>query len=278
MAIAIFRNISIATLFACSSAGGIAYAEDNVSWRDIDFGSCPLNANLRVADGGSTNGYMALQGCAARIVVAPRAPISTTPDVARIIGVKEDKPKKADRRRGKTALAEPPPGTRRVSAMLDRPVKIAGFMPDFDSHIQATAAAHRIDPLFLHAIIGTESTYRASALSHAGARGLMQVMPATAQLVARRGGLDYSQSRLTGDWLYNSRLGADYLRGLAEEFDGNVIMMSAGYNAGPGRPRSWKNAYGDPIRGDIDIVDWIEMIPFNETRNYVMRVSESLPV
>ena len=104
MAIAIFRNISIATLFAFSSAGSIAYAEDNVSWRDIDFGSCPLNANLRVADGGSTNGYMALQGCAARIVVAPRAPISTTPDVARIIGVKEDKPKKPERRRGKTAL------------------------------------------------------------------------------------------------------------------------------------------------------------------------------
>ncbi len=137
---------------------------------------------------------------------------------------------------------------------------------------------HPVPTEMVLAIARRESEFDHSVVSHAGARGLMQVMPATAQLVARRVGLDYSQSRLTGDWLYNSRLGADYLRGLAEEFDGNVIMMSAGYNAGPGRPRSWKNAYGDPIRGDIDIVDWIEMIPFNETRNYVMRVSESLPV
>ncbi len=137
---------------------------------------------------------------------------------------------------------------------------------------------HPVPTEMVLAIARRESEFDHTVISHAGARGLMQVMPATAQLVARRVGLSYSESRLTGDWLYNSKLGADYLRGLAEEFDGNVIMMSAGYNAGPGRPRSWKNAYGDPLKGEIDIVDWIEMIPFNETRNYVMRVSESLPV
>ncbi|WP_323765966.1 lytic transglycosylase domain-containing protein [Marinovum sp.] len=137
---------------------------------------------------------------------------------------------------------------------------------------------HPVPTEMVLAIARRESEFDHTVISHAGARGLMQVMPATAQLVARRVGLDYSQSRLTSDWVYNSRLGADYLRGLAEDFDGNVIMMSAGYNAGPGRPRSWKNAYGDPIKGEIDIIDWIEMIPFNETRNYVMRVSESLPV
>ncbi len=249
MAIAIFRNISIATLFACSSAGGIAYAEDNVSWRDIDFGSCPLNANLRVADGGSTNGYMALQGCAARIVVAPRAPISTTPDVARIIGVKEDKPNKAERRRGKTALAEPPPGTRRVSAMLDRPIKIAGFVPDFDPHIQATAAAHRIDPLFLHAIIGTESTYRASALSHAGARGLMQIMPGTG---ARFG--------VAQDALYdpatNIETGARLLKSLQKRYGKDFDLILAAYNAGEGAVARYGN----------------QIPPYRETQDYIVKV------
>lgn len=128
------------------------------------------------------------------------------------------------------------------------------------------------------AIARRESEFDHTVISHAGARGLMQVMPATAQLVARRVGLGYSRNRLTRDWGYNAQLGADYLRGLAEDFDGNVVMMSAGYNAGPGRPRSWMQRNGDPRRGSIDVVDWIEMIPFNETRNYVMRVAESLPV
>lgn len=128
------------------------------------------------------------------------------------------------------------------------------------------------------AIARRESEFDPAVVSHAGARGLMQVMPATAQLVARRMGLGYNRGRLTSDWVYNSRLGADYLRGLAEDFNGNVVMMSAGYNAGPGRPTSWMRSYGNPLRGEIDVIDWIETIPFNETRNYVMRVSESLPV
>jgi soluble lytic murein transglycosylase len=78
---------------------------------------------------------------------------------------------------------------------------------------------------------------------------------------------------------YNVTLGAAYLDGLIDEFDGNVIMVSAGYNAGPRRPESWMSRLGDPRRaGGPDIVDWIEHIPFRETRNYVMRVAESLPV
>ncbi|MBT8153860.1 lytic transglycosylase domain-containing protein [Epibacterium ulvae] len=130
------------------------------------------------------------------------------------------------------------------------------------------------------AISRRESEFDPSVVSHAGARGLMQLMPATAQLVAGELGISDSHrtGRLTQDWQYNAQLGAQYLAGLADEFNGNVVMMAAGYNAGPHRPKGWMERYGDPRDGTPDIIDWIEHIPFNETRNYVMRVTESLPV
>ena len=130
------------------------------------------------------------------------------------------------------------------------------------------------------AISRRESEFDHLVISGAGARGLMQVMPATAKLVAAELGIlaKHATSRLTAEWDYNAKLGANYLAGLAGKFNGNVVMMAAGYNAGPGRPITWMKRYGDPRDGTPDIVDWIEHIPFNETRNYVMRVSESLPV
>jgi len=130
------------------------------------------------------------------------------------------------------------------------------------------------------AIARRESEFNPVVISGAGARGLMQVMPATAKLVAGELGIlaAHSTDRLIGEWRYNAKLGANYLAGLAGRFDGNVVMMAAGYNAGPGRPTQWMERYGDPRGGDVDIVDWIEAIPFNETRNYVMRVTESLPI
>lgn len=130
------------------------------------------------------------------------------------------------------------------------------------------------------AIARRESEFDPVVVSGAGARGLMQVMPATAKLVAGELGIlsGHQTGRLTSDWQYNAKLGANYLSGLATEFNGNVVMMAAGYNAGPKRPISWMERYGDPRTGEVDIVDWIETIPFNETRNYVMRVTESLPV
>ena len=130
------------------------------------------------------------------------------------------------------------------------------------------------------AIARRESEFDPAVISHAGARGLMQVMPATAKLVATELGIlaGHKTSRLTAEWDYNAKLGASYLAGLAGEFRGNVVMMAAGYNAGPHRPKAWMERYGDPRGGNPDIVDWIEHIPFNETRNYVMRVTESLPV
>ena len=129
------------------------------------------------------------------------------------------------------------------------------------------------------AIARRESEYDPRVQSGVGARGLMQIMPRTGQAVATRLGraASHTTARMITDPVYNAELGAAYLSTLARQFSGNVIMMSAGYNAGPSRPIRWMDTYGDPRNGEIDIVDWIEHIPFRETRNYVMRVAESLP-
>ena len=128
------------------------------------------------------------------------------------------------------------------------------------------------------AIARRESEFDPVVTSGAGARGLMQVMPATARAVAGELEISFSAGRLLSDPAYNARIGTAYLDELMEVFEGNTVMVAAGYNAGPGRPFRWMEERGDPRRGEADIVDWIEHIPCNETRNYVMRVTESLPV
>ncbi len=128
------------------------------------------------------------------------------------------------------------------------------------------------------AIARRESEFDPVVQSGVGARGLMQLMPATAKAVAKDLQIPYDRDRLTSDPAYNARLGTAYLDELMEIFDGNIVMTAAGYNAGPGRPIRWMADRGDPRQGAVDIVDWIEHIPFDETRNYVMRVAESIPV
>lgn len=128
------------------------------------------------------------------------------------------------------------------------------------------------------AIARRESEFDAGAVSPAGARGLMQVMPATADLMAGALGLDFDVARLTADPAYNAALGAGYLARLIDEFGDAPVLVAAGYNAGPGRPRRWIEELGDPRRADVDPVDWVEHVPFTETRNYIMRVLESLVV
>jgi soluble lytic murein transglycosylase len=134
----------------------------------------------------------------------------------------------------------------------------------------------RPEPAFIHAIIRQESEFDIEAVSPVGARGLMQLMPATAQATARMIGLPYDRSRLTIDGDYNITLGAAHLQDLVEGFNGSYIMAAAAYNAGGSRPRQWNEDWGDPRSGAIDPIDWIELIPFSETRNYVMRVLENL--
>ncbi|SDE70804.1 transglycosylase SLT domain-containing protein [Limimaricola pyoseonensis] len=135
-----------------------------------------------------------------------------------------------------------------------------------------------VSPELALSIARRESEFNAGAGSHVGALGLMQLMPATAEEVSGWVGLPYSRAKLTGDWRYNATLGGRYLNHLEEMFGQSPVMVSAGYNAGPSRPRIWMAERGDPRIGQADVVDWIEHIPFTETRNYVMRVTESIPV
>ena len=136
----------------------------------------------------------------------------------------------------------------------------------------------RPEPALVHAIIRQESIFNAGAVSPAGARGLMQLMPATAQQVAGKLGLRHTQARLTADPGYNVQLGSAYLQEMVERFNGSYVLAIAAYNAGPGRVRQWLERYGDPRAEGVDVIDWIETIPFNETRNYVQRVMEGLQV
>lgn len=135
-----------------------------------------------------------------------------------------------------------------------------------------------VDRALALSIARRESEFHPGVSSGAGAQGLMQLMPATARSVSRSLGLTYSKAKLTADPVYNARLGSAYLADLERRFGKNVALVSAGYNAGPGRPERWMRDRGDPRRDNIDAVDWIEMIPFDETRNYVMRVAESVPM
>lgn len=131
---------------------------------------------------------------------------------------------------------------------------------------------------FALSIARRESEFDIAAQSKAGARGLMQLMPETAERTARGLGLDFALPRLTTDPAYNATLGSAYLARLIEEFGPSVALVASGYNAGPGRPRRWITEMGDPRSAAVDIVDWVEMIPISETRTYVMRVSESLVI
>ncbi|WP_444463949.1 transglycosylase SLT domain-containing protein [Rhodobacter capsulatus] len=123
-----------------------------------------------------------------------------------------------------------------------------------------------------------ESEFDPAVISPVGARGMMQLMPGTAKMMAQKLGEPYALQRLTTDPSYNVRLGSEYLATLQEEFGTSPVLVAAGYNAGPGRPRRWMTERGDPRQPSVDVVEWVEMIPFAETRTYVMRVAESLPV
>mgnify|MGYP001946990890 CR=1 FL=1 len=130
---------------------------------------------------------------------------------------------------------------------------------------------------FALSIARRESEFDPIVESGAGALGLMQVMPGTGRDQAGAMGISFSLDRLRNDPAYNVLLGSNYIAGLLENYDDNPILVTIGYNAGPGRVNQWLERFGDPRDAD-DVLDWIENIPFSETRNYIMRVTESLAI
>ncbi|MEX0628812.1 MAG: lytic transglycosylase domain-containing protein, partial [Cucumibacter sp.] len=129
-----------------------------------------------------------------------------------------------------------------------------------------------IDRAAVYAVARQESRFDRNAISSSGARGLMQLMPATARETAGKIGVSYSQARLTSDPAYNALLGSTYLANQLERFSGSLVLAAAAYNAGGGNAARWVETFGDPRLARTDPVDWVEMIPFTETRDYVKKV------
>ena len=130
------------------------------------------------------------------------------------------------------------------------------------------------EPAFIFSVTRQESNFDTEAVSSANARGLMQLLPSTAQTVARRLGMNFRVDMLTADPQANIKLGAAYLEEMLGRFEGSLVMAAGAYNAGPRRVDEWLVTYGNPLRGERDLLDWMEMIPFAETRNYVQRIVE----
>ena len=130
----------------------------------------------------------------------------------------------------------------------------------------------------LLSIIRQESSFSSHVVSPAGARGLMQIMPSTAKQVAQKKKKKFAPEMLTENPEFNIEVGSAYFSEMVKRFGGSYILAIAAYNAGPTNVRRWIKAIGNPEDEDIDPIDWIEMIPFNETRNYVQRVLENLHI
>ena len=133
-------------------------------------------------------------------------------------------------------------------------------------------------PALVYAIARQESSFDPRAQSSAGAKGLMQMLPSTARRTAQRAGAAFDEKRLLSEPEFNAQLGAAHLGELMEEQPGSLILTFAAYNAGGRRVKEWIAAYGDPRDPNVDPIDWVERIPFTETRNYVQRVAENLEI
>jgi soluble lytic murein transglycosylase len=142
--------------------------------------------------------------------------------------------------------------------------------------IPASADTGSVEKPLVYAVARQESNFNPEAVSSVGARGLLQLMPATARESARVVGVSYSADRLTADPAYNVSLGSSYLGRLVNQYRGSYVMAAAAYNAGGSRVDEWVERYGDPRDPRIDVINWIERIPFTQTRDYVQRVMENL--
>ena len=153
-----------------------------------------------------------------------------------------------------------------------------GFiLPERGYPLRAPPASASVEPAMVLGIVRQESGFDPHVRSGAGARGMMQLMPKTAKILARREGIGFSPARLD-EADYNMSLGTHFLGSLVNQFSGSYLMAAAAYNAGPGRPTQWVASCGDPRTSSADPIDYIECIPISETRNYVMRVLEGMQV
>jgi soluble lytic murein transglycosylase len=153
-----------------------------------------------------------------------------------------------------------------------------GFiLPERGYPLRTPPTSPSVEPAMVLGIVRQESGFDPRVRSGAGARGMMQLMPKTAKILARREGIGFSPGRLD-EADYNMTLGTYFLGSLVNEFSGSYLMAAAAYNAGPGRPARWVVSCGDPRTSSVDPVDYIECIPISETRNYVMRVLEGMQV
>ncbi|OJX11001.1 MAG: hypothetical protein BGO77_01970 [Caedibacter sp. 37-49] len=132
-----------------------------------------------------------------------------------------------------------------------------------------------LEDAMIHALIRKESKFNPRAKSEAGACGMMQVVPSTAKMVAQKMGVHFNEARLKSDMNYNMLIGTAYLKERLQDYQGSIVLTLAAYNAGPGSVKKWIERYGDPRDPKVDTIDWVEKIPYSETRNYIQRVMEN---
>ena len=162
----------------------------------------------------------------------------------------------------------------KIALLRGFPVDAYAFpalLPKFDP----AGSNAKIELPLLNALTRQESDFHTGSVSRVGARGLMQLMPQTAKLISMAHKLKYEPSRLISDPSYNVTLGSAFLAQLLSGYDGSYILSLAAYNAGPGRVKQWIGDFGDPRSRAADPIDWVERIPFTETRTYIQRILES---
>ncbi len=173
-------------------------------------------------------------------------------------------------------IGRPQDGSDAAAEAEERGLKVASLPALFFGVPADLRTPEAVDRALVYAVVRQESAFNHTAVSQAGARGLMQLMPATARATARNASIPFSVQRLTTDPLYNATLGAHHLGELLDGLNRSYVLTFVGYNAGPGRALQWVHDHGDPRGGAVDPIDWIERIPFDETRDYVEKVMENL--
>jgi soluble lytic murein transglycosylase len=229
---------------------------------DLDNGSALSDERVRAADALYTLGEREV----VRSFAADLADQSD--DVALLAALGELTVRRNDARAmleiGKTALGR--------GLALDRYAFPAIGIPEH------SPVGPKVDRSVIYSVARTESAFDQRDKSSANAVGLMQVTPEAGRDTAKRFGVAYDWDRMVSDPVYNTQMGAAELGALLQEYNGSHIMTFAGYNAGRGRVREWVKQFGDPRDPNVDRIDWVERIPFSETRNYVQRVMENLQV